>query len=303
MKKTTLLSTLLLTIGTCALLLTGCAQPDDPVGIENVTASGDNTYTLTYKDTDHDVNHEFILDLPAKTKKAPLILMLHGYGESAQIFRQATHLEEVAVPKGYGVVYVTGAPNPYATGSSNGWNYGIDEQGNNDLDFLKNFARYLQKEYGFDPDRTFAVGFSNGAFMTNRLAVEAPNTFAACVSVSGIMAPKVYEEISLRPRAAFFQVTGEKDDVVPKNSDGSAKYAKSPAVEDVIDALAASNQLDQVEETEIGKASVLTKITGKKSKKQVWHLFNKNTRHSWPEEKLTGVNVNELIMEFLDTQL
>ena len=293
----------LLIICACAALLCACATPNDPQGIENVTSKGDNTYTLTYKDTDHDVGHEFILDLPAETKKAPLILMLHGYGESAQIFRQTVHLEELAVPKGYGVAYVTGAPNPFSTGSSNGWNYGIDEQGNDDVAFLKNLARYLQKEYGFDPDRTFAVGFSNGAFMTHRLAVEDPQTFAACVSVSGIMAPKVYDEISLRPRASFFQVTGEKDDVVPKNSDGSAKYAIAPAIEDVLDALAASNELDQVEETEIGKASVLTRMTGKKNKKQVWHLFNKNTRHAWPDEKLTGVNVNELIMEFLDTQL
>ena len=81
-----------MTIGTCAALFCACATPNDPQGIENVTAKDDNTYTLTYKDTDHDVGHEFILDLPAETKKAPLILMLHGYGESAQIFRQTVHL-------------------------------------------------------------------------------------------------------------------------------------------------------------------------------------------------------------------
>lgn len=31
---------------------------------------------------------------------------------------------------------------------------------------------------------------------------------------------------------------------------------------------------------------------------QVWHLFVKNGRHSWPSEKLNGIDANRLILEF-----
>ena len=50
-------------------------------------------------------------------------------------------------------------------------------------------------------------------------------------------------------KTGFFQITGEKDDVVPKNSDGSAKYAIVPAIEDVIAYYAEANglTLDQIE--------------------------------------------------------
>lgn len=84
--------------------------------------------------------------------------------------------------------------------------------------------------------------------------------------------------------------------------DGSAKFAKAPAIEDVMDYWVTSNRLAKCEETEIGKGSVLTKYAKEGSKKQVWNLSVKDGRHSWPEESISGINVNELIIEFLETQ-
>ena len=89
---------------------------------------------------------------------------------------------------------------------------------------------------------------------------------------------------------------------MPKDRDGSAKYAKAPAIETVMEYLAESAGLTEVETAEIGKASELLKYTKAGEKKQVWHLWVKDGRHSWPDEAITGIDVNALILEFLETQ-
>ena len=33
---------------------------------------------------------------------------------------------------------------------------------------------------------------------------------------------------------------------------------------------------------------------------QVWHLIVGDGRHSWPEETITGLDMNAMIVEFLD---
>ena len=136
--------------------------------------------------------------------------------------------------------------------------------------------------------------------MAHRLAMEASDTFSACVSVAGLMPVKIWDARNEVNAVSFFQISGEMDDVVPKNSDGSAKYAKDPAIEDVMAYWSDSNGLDRCESEEIGKGSVLTKCRSEETPDQVWHLEVKNGRHSWPDAKLNGFDTNRLILEFFE---
>lgn len=54
------------------------------------------------------VGHGFIVDLPAEPEGSPLILMLPGYGHTAESFRLETGLERDAASLGYTVVSVAG---------------------------------------------------------------------------------------------------------------------------------------------------------------------------------------------------
>lgn len=262
-------------------------------GLEVVHMKG-NTFSCTYENT----RHIFVLDLPENTEGEPLVIMLPGYGNSAESFRNTIHFEQGANASGYAVAYVTGAPNPYDLVSSVGWNSGISAEGNDDTAFLVSLVKYLQNEYSLDGKRTFAVGFSNGAFMTHRLAMEAGEIFSACVSVAGLMPVKIWDERKAENSVSFFQITGEKDDVVPKNIDGSAKYAKDPAIEDVMTYWAESDRLEICKSDTMENGSVMTKCQSDENQNQVWHLFVKNGRHSWPSEKLNGIDANRLILEF-----
>lgn len=246
--------------------------------------------------------HDYILYLPENVEGAPLVVMLHGYGESAEAFCQKTSFEKEANASGYAVAYITGIPTPEDPTSAAGWNSGIGISSNNDVDFLCAFVNDMCRLYPFDRTRIFAVGFSNGAFMTHRLALEANDTFSAVVSVAGMMPEKMWQNKPGKCEIGIFQITGEKDDVVPKNSDGSAKYSKAPAIEEVIEYYVNTNGLSLEEKSTIGNMSVLDKYTSKDTPKQVWNLFIPDGRHSWPDEQITGINTNRIIIEFLETQ-
>lgn len=275
----------------------GCAKKkEETLCLEQVVRKNETTFICTFDG----IERKFLLDLPAQTEDAPLVFLLHGYGGSAEGFRTSVHFEEEANALGYGVVYVEGLSNPGDATSSSGWNSGISSTGNRDKEFLVALAEYLQKVYLFDKDRTYAVGFSNGAFMTQRLAMEASDTFSAVVSVAGMMPERVWKVRNKANTVSVFQVTGEKDAVVPKHCDGSAEHALAPAIEDVMEYWTTSNNLDVVTEEMIGKDSALSKYRNEKNKIQVWHLVVKNGYHSWPDTEINGIDTNALILDFFE---
>ena len=308
----------------------GCRAKSRIMPLEELTVLSDNHFECLYDG----IRHDFIIDLPDEPEGAPLIVMLPGWGNLAESLRFSTHFSEDANPHGYAVVYVTGARNKYERTGVIGWNSGIAADGNDDVGFLIALAKYLQNKYNFDYECTFAVGFSNGAFMIHRLAMEAGKTFSACVSVAGFMPEKIWNKRNKKNHVSFFQITGEFDDVVPKHSDGTAAVTKNPAIEDVVEYWAFSNGLYASEASLVAGSSTLTKWTyadedrpkqtpkregqpvnaknkalrfQKKSSQrlsdtpvQVWDLFIKDGRHSWPEQRISGIDINLLILDFFD---
>ena len=110
--------------------------------------------------------------------------------------------------------------------------------------------------------------------MNHRLAMEAQNTFTACVSVAGKMPGRIRDNRNETNHIGFLQITGGKDDLIPKNSDGSARFAKDPAIEDVIEYWAQSNGLYAVTEENLTNYAVLTKYTDENGGNvNVWHLL------------------------------
>ena len=269
-----------------------------PPAIEQVVQEKTDIYSCSFDG----VEHRFLLDFPADSAGAPLVLMLPGYGNTAEAFRSNVHFETEANALGYAVAYVTGAPDPNIPTSALSWHSESDTDGNRDVEFLVALADYLAATFSLDRSRVYAVGFSNGAFMAHRLAMDAGDVFAACVSVAGLMPESVWNTRRDKNEIGFFQITGEKDSVIPKNSDGSAKYTKAPAIEDVMAYWAGSNGLNRRESFSIGTASVLTKYSSDEKPQQVWDLFIHGGHHSWPSEKYNQIDTNVLILEFFEAQ-
>lgn len=277
--------------------LCGCGREDEQKQyLENIVWESETKITCTFDG----VKQYALLDLPEKTEEAPLVLMLHGAGQSPEGFREMIHFEKQANPLGYAVVYVAGATNPSDTTLPVGWNSGISSTGNRDVEFLVTLAEYLQQEYLFDKERTYAVGFSNGAFMVHRLAMEASDTFSAVASVAGKMPARIWEERNKKNKISVLQITGEKDEVIPKHSDGSAKTAIDPAMEDVMEYWANSNGLELTETVTVGPKAALEKFGSKEKTTKVWHLFVKDAHHSWYSEKINKIDATAVILDFFE---
>lgn len=291
--KTGRYSAILFLLALALLLSAGCSTSKI---IYDVRPISDNHFSCTFGSVEHD----FIIELPADPEGSPIVLMLPGYGGTAESFRQDTAFHVQANSLGYTVVYVTGSPDPNDKTSATCWNHNADENGNNDVEFLTALASYIHTTYKTDSERCFAVGFSNGAFMCHRLALEASDTFAAVVSVAGSMSENPWRSRPKRNNVGILQMTGEKDDVIPKKSDGSARYSRSSAIEDVIDYYISSNNLGNEISESIGNDSTIIKYSGDHSDVYVWHLLVDDGRHSWSAESITGIDTNALVLEFLN---
>jgi polyhydroxybutyrate depolymerase len=111
----------------------------------------------------------------------PLLLVLHGRGGDGERISALTGFSELADEKNFIAVYPDGLENQ--------WNYVKDVPGyssmtQDDTAFLLALLDEVSSRYEIDDKRIYVAGFSNGGFMTQRLACDAPERFAAFASVS-----------------------------------------------------------------------------------------------------------------------
>ncbi|HZQ32012.1 MAG TPA: PHB depolymerase family esterase [Mycobacterium sp.] len=141
-----------------------------------------------------------------------LVVNLHGSGGTGAGQEALTHYDAVADAHGFVVVYPDGVERSWADGRGAS---PADRRGVDDVGFLTTLVASLVREYGIDPGHVFAVGFSNGAFMVDRLACERPDVFAAIAPVSGTLGAGVGCTPS-RP-VSVIETHGTADPIVPFN--------------------------------------------------------------------------------------
>ena len=148
-----------------------------------------------------------------KDAKWPLILFLHGAGESG------TDIEKVKV-HGPPKLAAAGKEIPFIVVSpqspGGGWNNEV----------LINLLDEIEKKYNVDHDRVYLTGLSMGGFGTWALAMEYPDRFAAIAPICGGGQAFRVRRIKDVPVWVFH---GAKDPVVPVKSS-----------QDMVDALKAA---------------------------------------------------------------
>lgn len=174
-----------------------------------------------------DGNRSFLLAKPDSTAAGPrpLVLLLHGHGGSAaQALGQKVGASPLAVwlqiadREGVLVAALDGSK---AGDGKAGWNdCRRDAPGNpptDDVGFVGAVVQQLVAAGQVDPQRVYAMGMSNGAMMTFRLAQELKPPLAGFVAVSGLMASDSRcAGPSPRPVPAMV-ITGTEDPLVPYN--------------------------------------------------------------------------------------
>ncbi|HSO36184.1 MAG TPA: PHB depolymerase family esterase [Labilithrix sp.] len=180
------------------------------------------------------------------SRPAPLLLVLHGYGAGGAINDVYMHMTSIADAKGF--LYVS----PDGTVDKAGkrfWNANdgccdFDGTGVDDVGYLTSLVKEITGVYAVDPKRIFVMGHSNGGYMTNRLACDHAETFAAAVSWAG---GNWSDAAKCAPSApiGFLQMHGTADATVPygPGTDGPTKLPYAGA-EGTVATWAAKNGCD-----------------------------------------------------------
>ncbi len=158
-----------------ALWLQSCARSTIRPGSEGVTTQQSMVVA--------GVTRTYLLHIPAHydtIHRAPLVIVLHGHGESAENFEKYTGMSDKADQEGFIAVY------PQALGDPSDWHTAIDGPSKrDDIAFVRNIINLLERNYRIDPHRIYAAGHSNGGIMTYRLASALSNRIAAIGVTAG----------------------------------------------------------------------------------------------------------------------
>jgi polyhydroxybutyrate depolymerase len=132
----------------------------------------------------------YVLKVPAGydgTRPLPLVLAIHGYGSNGQGIEGYFGLDPVADEQGFFVAYPDGTMDPSGRRFFSATDACCDfyASGVDDVAFFDALIVHLESEYAIDPARIYAVGHSNGGFMSHRLACDLSSRLAAVVSLEG----------------------------------------------------------------------------------------------------------------------
>lgn len=179
----------------------------------------------------------YLLHVPATydaAKPTSLVFAFHGLSDKATDFIKYIDLEREAdsrnliaiVPQGVGVAPSWNAGN--CCGESQ--LFKVDDVG-----FVRDLVDAARRDLCIDDRRIFAMGFSNGAMFSHRLACELAGTIAAVGAVSGPL--MIAECKPVRP-IALLHMHGTADPIVGYNGGGIGTFPK------IVDVIAAWAQRD-----------------------------------------------------------
>lgn len=133
-------------------------------------------------------NRTFLLHVPPQSGSIPLPLFLnfHGYGNDNELFCTNSGIRPLADKEGFFAICPRGGTADLA------WNGGdccgtapaldID-----DVEFTRQMVQFVEQQLCLDKSRVFAGGYSNGGFMSYRLACEASDLIRAIGPVAGLL--------------------------------------------------------------------------------------------------------------------
>lgn len=164
--------------------------------------------------------HYIVREPVKKTTNPPLLILLHGYGSNEQdLFSFAEEL-----PK---ELLIVSAQAPYEMGyGAYAW-YAINfddtngkfsdlKQAKESIDKIAGFIDEIKTKYNTNTDKTFLLGFSQGAILSYSLSFIYPNKVQYVIALSGyINTQMIPKNISKNIETNYYCSHGTVDQVLP----------------------------------------------------------------------------------------
>jgi len=165
---------------------------------------------------------KYILHIPPTyddTAAFPLVVFLHGGGGSAQTAVNFTNFNPVSKAENFLMVYpqafFEASPGSFVWADGRG--LAPDIQGIDDVGFIDFLVTSLKREYKINPKKVYLCGFSNGSFLTQKIAFEKNTQFAAIGTIGGTMAKSLFDNGNPQRAIPQIFIFGTADPLVPYN--------------------------------------------------------------------------------------
>jgi polyhydroxybutyrate depolymerase len=181
-------------------------------------------------------------------RRYPAIFLIHGghpltaETDAPTAMRAAAHMDAVADQMGFIVVYPAG----HIGSTGQGWNIGAGccgdpaAMGIDDVAFLGELADHLVDVACVDRARLYAAGFSQGGFLSHRLACEASDRFAAIAPAAGT---NLIEDCAPERPVPVMQIAGTDDNAVRYDGEGGL-IEEADSMPDTVMAWAVRNRCE-----------------------------------------------------------
>jgi polyhydroxybutyrate depolymerase len=262
-----------------------------------------NAYTHAQQTINGTIMHNgilrsYILYVPAiysSSTAVPLLFNFHGYTSNAS--QQLVYGDFRPIADTANMIIV----HPEGTLDVNGnthFNVGWGGSAADDVGFTEALIDSISSTYSIDQSRIYAVGMSNGGFMSLLLACTLSERIAAVGSVTGSMTPSMISSCNLTHSMPVIQIHGTSDATVPYN--GIAGFSSS--VENVLDYWVSLNTcnpspvVENVPNSNVNDGSTVEKYTYENGDNcsEVVHYKVIDGGHTWPGSLivLAGTNLD-----------
>ncbi len=186
------------------------------------------------------------------SRPTPVVVLLHGRPSNGGGMALISDMNSIADQNGFIVVYPDGLDNE--------WNAQFDISASavslsgrsstlpqDDVGFLRMLTGDIGQDFNIDRSRLYLGGFSNGAFMTHRMACSADDTFAAFAAVGAALYVELSRYCQRSPPTPLLIMHGTGDPSVPYegvevvNSQGGDPIRITLTVQETVSAFARRN--------------------------------------------------------------
>ena len=223
----------------------------------------------------------------------PLLFNFHGYTSNSNEQMIYGNFRNIADTANFLVVHPQGTLD---LNNTTHFNVGWGGSSVDDVGFTEALIDSLSAAYSIDQNRIYAVGMSNGGFMSFKLACDLSAKIAAVGSVTGSMTPSTLGNCNASHPMPIIQIHGTTDPTVPYN--GSAGWTAS--ITNVLNHWATFNNCSSVPtivnvpNTNALDGSTVEKYTYENGDNcsEVVHFKVTNGQHTWPGSiiNLAGTN-------------
>ena len=210
MRKVALLSALVLIAAACR---SGSDAPTSIPAPKESLGAGVHEVLLSHDGVDR---YARIYVPESVSRPAPVVLVLHGGGGTAEQMVDSTAMDNTADSHGFIAVYPQGMTQTVGRLTLATWNGGsccgfAVEENADDVGYISALLDHLESVEDVDTSRVYATGISNGGLMVHRLGIELSDRIVAIAPVASPMPVDLPDVGSDEQPVAVLQLHGLDD--------------------------------------------------------------------------------------------